>query len=141
MNCSSPASHGNKQREKAPIDDDRHTTRRWRTIGVHLSVVARKQAITRTETVTSDRGARLEARISHTQKALFQRAADLSGRTLSEFVVATVQEVAAKTVHDHEAIRLSQAEQTAFVMALLDPPAPSAKLRQAYQAYKQELGL
>jgi len=97
--------------------------------------------MTRTETATSNRGARLEARISHTQKALFQRAADLSGRTLSEFVVATVQEVATKTVYDHEAIRLSQAEQTAFVMALLDPPAPSAKLRQAYQAYKQELGL
>ncbi|RZA04586.1 MAG: DUF1778 domain-containing protein, partial [Proteobacteria bacterium] len=48
--------------------------------------------MTRIETATSDRGARLEARISHTQKALFQRAADLSGRTLSEFVVATVQE-------------------------------------------------
>lgn len=94
-----------------------------------------------TQTAISDRGARLEARISRTQKALFQHAADLSGRTLSEFVVATVQEAAAKTVQDHEAIRLSQAEQTAFVKALLDPPAPSAKLRQAYKAYRQELGL
>lgn len=93
------------------------------------------------ETSTSDRGARLEARISHTQKALFQRAADLSGRTLSEFVVATVQEVAAKTVQDHETILLTQAEQTAFVKALLDPPAPSSKLSQAYQSYKQQLGL
>jgi uncharacterized protein (DUF1778 family) len=121
-----------------------HTTdnhfSQWRTIGVRFQG-SKELFMTRTETATSDRGARLEARISHTQKALFQRAADLSGRTLSEFVVATVQEVAAKTVHDHEAIRLSQAEQTAFVMALLDPPAPSAKLRQAYQAYKQELGL
>ncbi len=94
-----------------------------------------------TDSTTSDRGARLEARISHTQKALFQRAADLSGRTLSEFVVATVQEVATRTVQDHETIQLSQAEQTAFVKALLDPPEPSAKLRQAYQAYRQELGL
>ena len=94
-----------------------------------------------TETATNNRGARLEARISHTQKALFQRAADLSGRSLSEFVVATVQEVATKAVQDHEAIRLSQAEQTAFVKELLSPPEPSAKLRQTYQAYKQELGL
>ena len=90
-----------------------------------------------TETSPSDRGARLEARISRTQKALFQRAADLSGRSLSEFVVATVQEVATKTVQDHETIQLSQAEQMAFVKALLAPPAPSAKLRQAYQANKQ----
>ena len=95
-----------------------------------------------TETATNNRGARLEARISHTQKALFQRAAAyLSGRSLSEFVVATVQEVATKAVQDHEAIRLSQAEQTAFVKELLNPPEPSAKLRQTYQTYKQELGL
>lgn len=94
-----------------------------------------------TEAAFSDRGARLEARISHTQKALFQRAAELSGRTLSEFVVATVYEVAIRTVQEHEAIRLGQAEQTAFVKALLDSPEPSARLREAHAAYKQELGL
>ncbi len=46
---------------------------------------------------TNDRGARLAARISHTQKASFQRAADLSGRTSSECVVVTVQEVAIRS--------------------------------------------
>lgn len=38
---------------------------------------------------TKARGARLEARISNEQKALFQQAATLSTRTLSEFVVAS----------------------------------------------------
>lgn len=110
---------------------------KWRT----LNRIKQGEFMASIEPTASDRGARLEARISHSQKALFQRAADLSGRTLSEFVVATVQEVAAKTIQDFETIQLSQAEQTAFVKALMDPPAPSAKLRQAYQAYKQELGL
>ncbi|NJN37905.1 MAG: DUF1778 domain-containing protein, partial [Acaryochloridaceae cyanobacterium CSU_3_4] len=35
--------------------------------------------------------ARLEARISQETKALVQKAADLEGRTLTDFVVATVQ--------------------------------------------------
>lgn len=87
------------------------------------------------------RGARLETRISGEQKALFQQAASLSGRTLSEFVVASVQEAAARVIRDHEAIRLSQAEQIAFVTALLDPPPPGDRLRQAAASYRQKMGL
>lgn len=41
-----------------------------------------------------NRGARLEARISTEQKALFQQAATLSARSLSKFVVASAQEAA-----------------------------------------------
>lgn len=94
-----------------------------------------------TDTLDHDRGARLATRISHKQKTLFQRAADLSGRSLSEFVVTTLHEAASKVVQQHDVIELTKAEQTAFVKALLDPPAPSARLRKAYAEYKQELGL
>jgi uncharacterized protein (DUF1778 family) len=94
-----------------------------------------------TDAVAAERGARLEARVSRTQKTLFQRAAMLSGRTLSEFVVASAQEAATKLIQDHESIRLSQAEQTAFVKALLNPPAPSQRLQAAAKACKQQLGL
>lgn len=87
------------------------------------------------------RGARLEARVSSAQKSLLQRAAALSGRTLSEFVVASAQEAASRVIDAHEAIRLSKAEQAAFVKNLLDPPAPSKRLRQAAAAYKKQLGL
>ena len=94
-----------------------------------------------TDTMTSDRGARLEARVSRTQKSMFERAASLSGRTLTEFVVTTVQEAAKKVIEDHQTIKLTQAEQQAFVKALLDPPAPSKRLRKAYDSYRQELDL
>jgi uncharacterized protein (DUF1778 family) len=87
--------------------------------------------------VESGRGARLEARVSSTQKSLLQRAAALSGRTLSEFVVASAQEAATKVLQHHDTIRLSRAEQTVFVKALLNPPAPSARLRKAAAAYKK----
>jgi uncharacterized protein (DUF1778 family) len=71
---------------------------------------------------------------------VLQQAATLSGRTLSEFVVASAQEAAARILREHETIRLSRAEQIAFVTALLDPPAPNERLRQAAAAYRQQMG-
>lgn len=92
-------------------------------------------------TADKSRAARLEARISSEQKAMLQQAAALSGRTLSEFVVASAQEAASRVIQEHETIRLGRAEQIAFVTALLDPPAPNARLRQAAAAYRQQMGL
>lgn len=93
------------------------------------------------DTLNASRGARLEARVSRIQKDLLQRAASLSGRTLSEFVVASAQEAATRVIQEHESMQLSRAEQTAFVKALLEPAAPSARLKAAARAYKQRLGL
>jgi uncharacterized protein (DUF1778 family) len=87
-----------------------------------------------------ERGARLEARVSVTQKALLQRAATLSGRSLSEFVVSSAQEAAAKVIQEHESVKLTRAEQAAFVQGLLNPPAPSPRLRKAAKTYKQMIG-
>jgi uncharacterized protein (DUF1778 family) len=87
------------------------------------------------------RGARLEARVSPLQKNLFQRAADLSGRTLSEFVVASAQDAAERLVHNQDVIRLTPAEQTAFVQGLLEDTEPGPRLRQAAATYKQRFEL
>lgn len=87
------------------------------------------------------RAARLEARVTPEQKAMLQQAAVLSGRTLSEFVVASAQEAAERVIQEHETIRLSRAEQIAFVTTLLDPPAPGERLRQAAATYRQQMGL
>ena len=92
------------------------------------------------EIADKTRGARLEARISVEQKTVLQQAAALSGRTLSEFVVASAQEAAGRVIQEHEAIRLTRTEQIAFVNALLNPPAPNKRLRQA-AAYRKQMGL
>ena len=84
--------------------------------------------------------ARLEARMSETQKHLLQRAATLSGRTLSEFVVASALDAARRVLAEHESIRLSREEQLAFVQALLNPPEPNARLKRAAKAYRQRTG-
>jgi len=91
---------------------------------------------------TSDktRNARLEARVSGDQKEFFQRAAAMKGQTLSEFVIDSTQKAAVVVVQEHELIRLSRAEQIAFVSALLDPPEPGARLRQAAESYRRKSG-
>jgi uncharacterized protein (DUF1778 family) len=93
------------------------------------------------DTEVKTRAARLEARVTVDQKALLQQAATLSGRTLSEFVVASAREAAARVIQEHETIRLSRAEQVAFVNALLEPRAPVARLRKAVAKYRQDTGL
>lgn len=92
-------------------------------------------------TVDKSRAARLEARISVEQKARLQQAAALSGHTLSEFVVASAQAAASRVIEEHEAMHLSRCEQAAFVAALLNPPAPNARLRKAAALYRKQMGL
>lgn len=84
---------------------------------------------------------RLEARISKEQKELFQRAADIQGRSLTDFVISSVAEAAKQTVQEQEIMTLSAQDRAVFVQALLNPPEPSQKLRAAAQRYKQRIGV
>ena len=93
------------------------------------------------EITQNNRSARLEARVSSAQKDLFQRAAALTGRTLSELVVESTQEAASRIVQEHELIRLTRSEQASFVSALLDPPPGGERLRSAVERYRRQTGL
>lgn len=84
----------------------------------------------------SAKKARLEARITVDQKALFQRAAALLGRSLTDFVIGSAQEIAARTVREHEAMTLGARDRETFVAALLEAPAPGRSLRKAAERYK-----
>ncbi|EIJ47730.1 hypothetical protein GWL_19710 [Herbaspirillum sp. GW103] len=75
--------------------------------------------------------ARLEARISPELQQLLKRAAEIEGRTLTDFVVAAVQDAAQRAIEQAEVIRLSLEDQQRFADALLSPPPPSAALRRA----------
>jgi uncharacterized protein (DUF1778 family) len=80
---------------------------------------------------------RLEARITDEQRELFQRAADLQGRSLSDFVVATVHEKAMQTIESMEIIRLNAEESLKMAEAILNPREPNAKLRAAAKRYME----
>lgn len=98
------------------------------------------RSMTRQKPASRARAGRLEARISSAQKTLFQRAADLQGRTLTDFVVASVQEAAVRTIQEMQIIRLSVQDSRAFAEALLHPRAPSHRLRAAARRYREIIG-
>ena len=76
--------------------------------------------------------ARLEARISTDLHSMLKRAAELQGRTITDFVVAAVQEAAQHAIQQAEVIRLSLADQECFAQALLSPPQSSPALNRAF---------
>lgn len=82
---------------------------------------------------------RLEARLSSVQKALLQRAADLQGRSLSDFVVSSVQRAAEAVIREHQVIALTAQEGQRFVEAVLNPPRPNDRLRAATERYRREV--
>ena len=82
--------------------------------------------------------ARLEARISVDLHATLKRAAELQGRTMTDFVVSAVQEAAQRAIEQSEIMRFSLADQACFAQALLAPPEPAAALQRAF-ARRQKL--
>lgn len=72
---------------------------------------------------TTTRTARLEARITPEALSVVRRAAEIQGRSVSDFVVAAAQEAAQRTVTEIEVVRLSRDAQEKFVELLLHPPA------------------
>ncbi|MDP1904825.1 MAG: DUF1778 domain-containing protein [Pseudomonadota bacterium] len=76
--------------------------------------------------------ARLEARISTDLHGMLKRAAEIQGRTMTDFVVAAVQAAAQHAIEEAEVIRLSRADQERFAQALLSPPPPAPALERAF---------
>lgn len=83
--------------------------------------------------------ARLEARISKGLHVLLKRAAELQGRTVTDFVVSAVQIAAQQAIEQADVIRLSIADQQRFAQALLSPPPPEPALERAFARRKKLL--
>ena len=83
------------------------------------------------------RTSRIEARIAPDVLLAVKRAAELQGRSLSDFVVAAAQEAAHRTIEQTQIIRLSLEDQRSFVDAILKPALPNAALRRAAAAHRK----
>ncbi len=82
------------------------------------------------------RTARIEARIAPETLAVVKRAAEITGRSVSDFIVAAAQEAANRTIEETQIVRLSVEDQRAFAEAILNPPPPSSGLVHAANAYR-----
>ena len=78
----------------------------------------------------STRSERIEARIAPEVLATVRRAAEMQGRSLSEFVVQAAEQAAQRTIEDLQVVRLSTEDQIRFVESLLNEatePAPAMR--------------
>lgn len=83
------------------------------------------------------RTARLEARISPDVLAIVKRAAEIQGRSVSDFVVAAAQEAACRAIEETQIIRLSVEDQRALAEAILNPPPLAPAMERAIERYRK----
>lgn len=84
--------------------------------------------------------ARLEARLPVDVLALLKRAAELQGRTLTDFVVSAARDAAVRTIEEAEFIRLSHVDQQRFAEAILNPPPLTAAMQRALKRQSKLVG-
>jgi uncharacterized protein (DUF1778 family) len=87
------------------------------------------------------RGERLETRVTAEQKKLIERAAALQGRTVTDFVLTSVQDAARRAIEEHSQLALSLRDSEAFVDALLNPKPINDRLRETVRRYRQRAGI
>ena len=85
------------------------------------------------------KGERLEARVTAELKAMFQRAADLRGLTLTDYVINSLVDSSQQVIRDHEVLTLSGRNREVFLEALMNPPPASPKLVAALARYRESI--
>lgn len=82
---------------------------------------------------------RIEARVTREQKARIEEAANLRGTSVTEFVVMSAEDAAARTIREHEVLVLTEQSRKVFIEALLNPPRPTARALAAVRYYREKI--
>jgi uncharacterized protein (DUF1778 family) len=85
------------------------------------------------------KSARLYARITPELLDQVRRAADLQGRSVSDYVAATLQATVQRDIAEIEIIRLSREASEKFAASLIDPPPVNAALKRAFARHRQNV--
>lgn len=90
--------------------------------------------------LTTSRPYRFDARLNERQKVLIQRAADIEGRSMTDFVLHSAEQAAERTIEQSSILTLTARDSAAFVDALLNPPKPGKVLCRAARHYEKVVG-
>lgn len=90
---------------------------------------------------TTPQTARLEARLPVEAYAMLKRAAEIQGRTITDFVVTASCQAAKETIETTKIIRLSIEDQKLFAESIINPPEPNNYLMQSIAKYHELLGI
>ena len=91
-------------------------------------------------TQVQTRSERIEARTTPDTLAIVRRAAEIQGRSVSDFVVSAAETAARATIEEEQIIRLSAADQLRFVEALLNPSEPAPAMQRAHARHRRLIG-
>jgi uncharacterized protein (DUF1778 family) len=83
---------------------------------------------------------RIETRLPTEAKQQIEYAAELQGRSVSDFVVSAALEQASKIIEQQKILRLSIDDSIALAEAILNPPKPNARAIAAARRYKEKMG-
>ncbi len=83
---------------------------------------------------------RFDARLNEEQKTLIQRAADLEGRTMTDFVLHSAEAAAERTIRERAMLIMTARETETFVNSILNPARPGRVLRTAARQYRKMTG-
>jgi uncharacterized protein (DUF1778 family) len=81
---------------------------------------------------------RVEARIRPDQKERIERAADIRGTSVSDFIIQNADEAAKKTIEEQNTWVLRGQDAVAFLEMLENPPAPGPRLKAAFKRFTEE---
>jgi len=88
----------------------------------------------------SKRSLRIEARVTPENLAVIKRAAEIQGRSVSDFLVTAAQEAAHRAVEETQIIRLSVEDQRRVVEAILNPPPLAPAMERAIERHRRLVG-
>jgi uncharacterized protein (DUF1778 family) len=97
-------------------------------------------AVVRKRKSPKSKAYRFDARLNEEQKVLLQKAADLQGRTMTDFVLHSAEAAAKRTIEERAILILSARSTEAFVDAIFNPREPGSELRAAARHYRNTIG-
>jgi uncharacterized protein (DUF1778 family) len=100
--------------------------------------VSNKLVTTMPETA-STKSERLNLRLNPAAKRRIEQAASFEGKTVSNFIVSSALATAERTIREHETMVLSRRDAEVFLDAIVDPPRPSARLREALEKHRRRV--
>ena len=79
---------------------------------------------------------RITARVSESVRTTLEQAAELSGATVSQFVVQMAYQEAQRLIERESVIRLSQQDARKVLFLLDHPPKPNKRMKDAVKAFR-----
>jgi uncharacterized protein (DUF1778 family) len=104
----------------------------------HRAAAPAKAAPTKTAPKRAE--ARMECRMTQDIQELLKTAADMSGRSLTDFVVSAATTAAHQVIEQAHVVRLSLTDQRRFADAILAPAEPTDALVRAFKRRRERMG-